>query len=130
MPKNVDEYISDLSETQQILAEKVRNMLISLVPAIEEKLSFKIPFYHFFGMFSYINAVPNGIDIGFCRGKDLIEAFPQLELKERAIVASIRLYTIKDIKAFELREIIVSAAIWNEEAKKKKISMVKKKRKN
>lgn len=124
----VDEYIDNLSEAQQAIAENVRRLLFSLVPEIQEKLSFKIPFYHYFGMFCYINAIPNGIDLGFCRGKDLAGEFPFLELKGRAIVASVSLHSIKDIKQKEVREIIVAAALWNEEAKKKKIPMVKRRK--
>lgn len=122
----VDSYIANLSASQQAIAENVRRLLFTLVPQIQEKLSFKIPFYHYFGMFCYINAIPNGIDLGFCRGKDLVAEFPSLELKGRAIVASVALHSLKDIKQKEIREIIVAAALWNEEAKKNKIPMVKK----
>ena len=126
MSQHVDAYIDNLSETQQAIAEGVRHLLCSLVPGIQEKFSFKIPFYHYFGMFCYLNAIPNGIDLGFCRGKDLTGEFPYLELKGRAIVATVSLYSLKDIKQKEVREIIVAAALWNEEAKKKKIPMVNK----
>jgi uncharacterized protein len=128
MHPQVDDYIFNLSAEQQSIAIKVRQLLLALVPGIEEKLSFKIPFYHYYGMFCYINAIPNGIDVGFCRGKDLTTAFEHLELKGRAIVASVALYAVNDIQQKELREIIVAAALWNEEAKKKKMPMVKKKK--
>ncbi len=121
----VDTYIDDLSDSQQAIAKNVRRLLFNLVPEIQEKLSFKIPFYHYFGMFCYINAIPNGIDLGLCRGKDLTGEFPSLELKGRAIVATVSLHSVKDIKQKEVREIIIAAALWNEEAKKKKIPMVK-----
>ena len=121
----VDTYIDDLSDSQQAIAKNVRRLLFNLVPEIQEKLSFKIPFYHYFGMFCYINAIPNGIDLGLCRGKDLTGEFPSLELKGRAIVATLSLHSVKDIKQKEVREIIIAAALWNEEAKKKKIPMVK-----
>ena len=111
----VDTYIDNLSDTQQAITENVRRLLFNLVPGI----------HHYFGMFCYINAIPNGIDLGLCRGKDLTEEFPSLELKGRAIVASVSLYSVKDIKQKEVREIIIAAALWNEEAKKKKIPMVK-----
>lgn len=122
----VDEYIFNLTTEQQAIADKVRQLLLTLVPGIQEKLSFKIPFYHYHGMFCYINAIPNGIDVGFCRGKDFAAEFEHLETKGRAIVASVALYTVKDIQQKQLHEIIVTAALWNEEAKKKKIPMVKK----
>lgn len=128
MSPHVDAYIDNLSETQQLIAENVRRLLFSLVPEIQEKLSFKIPFYHFFGMFCYMNAIPNGIDLGFLRGKDICGEFQYLDLRGRAIVASVSLHSLKDIKQKEVREIIIAAALWNEEAKKKKIPMVKKRK--
>ena len=124
----VDAYLDNLSETQQVIAERVRRLLFNLVPEIQEKLSFKIPFYHYFGMFCYINTIPGGIDLGFCRGKDLTGEFPSLEGKGRAIVASVSLYAVSDIHKKEVREIIVAAALWNAEARKKKIPMVKKRK--
>jgi uncharacterized protein len=123
----VDDYIYGLLPEQQAIANKVRQLLLNLVPGIQEKLSFKIPFYHYFGMFCYINAIPNGIDVGFCRGKDFAAEFECLETKGRAIVASVSIYNLTDIQHKQLHEIIITAAMWNEEAKKKKIPMVKKK---
>ncbi|MBK7123195.1 MAG: DUF1801 domain-containing protein [Chitinophagaceae bacterium] len=126
MPGNVDAYLFTLTDPQQIIANRLRLLLFELVPEIQEKLSFKIPFYHYFGMFCYINAIPDGIDLGFCRGKDLVEEFPHLESRNRAIVASVTLYSLTDIYEKEVRAMIVAAALWNEEAKKKKIPIVKK----
>lgn len=126
MPGNVDAYLFTLTDPQQIIANRLRLLLFELVPEIQEKLSFNIPFYHYFGMFCYINAIPDGIDLGFCRGKDLVEEFPHFESRNRAIVASVTLYSLTDIYEKEVRAMIVAAALWNEEAKKKKIPMVKK----
>ncbi len=103
-------------------------MILENVPGIKEKLSFKIPFYHYFGMFVYLNNTKEGIDIGFCRGRDLLEAFPQLTIKSRAIVATLCIRNKKDIISLNVREVIVAAADWNEEAKRLKIPMVKKKK--
>jgi uncharacterized protein len=124
----VDAYIDALSEEKALLVTATRNLIHSLVPGVEEKLSFKIPFYHYFGMFCYINPTKAGIDLGFCRGKDLVEEFPQLRLKERAIVATISIQSVKDITRLNIREVITAAAIWNETAKKNKVPMVQKKR--
>ena len=124
--KDVDEYIDTLPEKEQRIATTIREMLLDLVPGIQEKISFKIPFYHYFGMFCYINKIENGIDFGLCRGKDLAYAFPALEIKNRAIVATVSLYEMADIETKEIRSIITAAALWNEEARKNKIPMIKK----
>jgi uncharacterized protein len=127
--RTVDEYIDQLPDERRKIAEQVRLLLLENVPGIQEKLSFKIPFYHYFGMFMYINNTKEGIDIGFCRGKDLAMAFPQLELKNRAMVATVLLQTPKDINSKALKSLIIAAAVWNEEAKRMKLPMVKKKKK-
>lgn len=123
----VDTYIESLPETKAEIASLVRELLISTVTGIEERFSFKIPFYHYYGMFCYINATKEGIDVGFCRGKDLVLTFPQLQMTSRVMVASLLLRTKKDINQLELPAIIAAAAAWNEEAYHKKISMVRKK---
>ena len=123
----VDEYIEQLPDQLQPICKLIRNQVLELVPAVEEKLSFGIPFYHYFGMFLYLNHTTEGIAVCFCRGKDLLTAFPQLELKKRAIVASITLKEKKDIHRLELNQLILAAAAWNQEDKKRKIPMVKKK---
>jgi uncharacterized protein len=120
----VDDYIETLDDTSSNIAAQVRQLLLEYVPGIEEKFSFKIPFYHYFGMFCYINAIKDGIALGFCRGKDLAIAFPQLEVEGRKIVALVKLYSPKDIITKEVRRLIIAAAEWNQEAKRLKKPMV------
>lgn len=124
--KKVDEYIESLPDERREIAEILRELIIENVHGIEERLSFKIPFYHYFGMFMYLNNTKDGVDVAFCRGKDLLEAFPQLELKSRAAIATVTVTSKKDIIKFGIRELIINAAAWNEEARKLKIPMLKK----
>ena len=124
--RTVDEYIESLPDNKREICELLREMILENVPGLEEKLSFKIPFYHYFGMFMYLNNTREGVDLAFCRGKDLLNEFPQLSLKNRATIATITIVTKKDIVSFQVREMIVTAAAWNEEAKRLKIPMVKK----
>ncbi len=77
-------------------------------------------------MFMYLNNTKQGIDVAFCRGKDLLEAFPILDLKNRSAIATVTITDKKEIMQFGLRELITTAAAWNEEAKQLKIPMVKK----
>jgi hypothetical protein len=128
MNRKVDEFIEALANEQRELCELIREMIWENVPAVEERLSFKIPFYHYFGILMYMNPSKQGIDIGFCRGKDLVEAFPQLIIGNRAIVAILTISSKKDIHSLDLRQLIITAAAWNEEAKRLKLPMVKKKK--
>lgn len=128
--KQVDAYIDSLPDEKRELAETIREIILTEVPGIEERFSFKLPFYHYFGMFCFINSIPGGFDIGFCRGKDLVDAFPQLERKNRAVMANLSIYNKKDIERLELRQLLSVAAAWNEEAKRLKIPIVSIKKKS
>ncbi len=89
MNRLVDEYIESLPDEKREIAEQLREMILNIIPNVQEKLSFKIPFYHYHGMFCYINEVKDGIDLGLCRGKDLIDVLPQLDQGKRVMVASV-----------------------------------------
>lgn len=123
--RRVDEYIEMLPDDRRELCAEIRELIHALVPGIDERLSFKIPFYHYFGMFMFLNNTKDGIDVVFCRGKDLLELFPQLQHKDRAIMASVNIATRRDIADKQLSEIILTASNWNEEAKRLKIPILK-----
>ncbi len=125
--RKVDEYIEALPENEQNLVQKIRKLLFATVPEIEEHYSFRLPFYHHYGMFCYIHAVKECINLCICRGKDLLEVFPQLEQKNRATIASVTLYQMSDITKLEIPALIGAAAEWNKEAALQKIPILKKK---
>ena len=114
----VSVYIEALPEPELQIAQMLRDMLYTEVAGIEERFSFKLPFYHYHGMFCYMNKLKTGgIDLCFCRGKDLVMAYPQLQRKERAIMAGLPIYTVRDIYTMQIRELIIGAAAWQEQAK-------------
>ncbi len=124
MNRLVDEYIESLPDEKRDIAEQLREMIHELIPHVQEKLSFKIPFYHYHGMFCYLNEVKDGIDLGLCRGKDLIDVLPQLEQSKRVMVASVIIRSKKEIQTKNIQEVLLTAANWQEEAKRLKISMI------
>ena len=129
MNRLVDAYIESLPETKREIAEAIRELILTTVPDVEEKLSFKIPFYHYFGMFCYLNEVEAGIDVGLCRGKDLVFAWPQLDLRNRVMVASVIITSKKEIQTFQLEQLLLAASHWQIEAKQMTLPMVKTKKK-
>jgi uncharacterized protein len=129
MNRLVDAYIESLPETKREIAEAIRELILTTIPDVEEKLSFKIPFYHYFGMFCYLNEVEEGIDVGFCKGKDLVFAWPQLDLRDRVMVASVIITSKKEIQTFQLEQLLQAASHWQIEAKQMKVPMVKTKKK-
>jgi uncharacterized protein len=123
--KTVDAYVDGLPSDRFMLCAYLRQLIITTVPGVEERLSFRIPFYHYYGMFMYLNNTKQGIDVAFCRGKDLIEAFPLLELKNRATIATITIVDKKQVLQYDLPQLIATAAEWNKEAKALKIPIIK-----
>lgn len=129
MNRLVDQYIESLPDEKREIAEQLREMIHELIPHVQEKLSFKIPFYHYHGMFCYLNEVKDGIDLGLSRGKDLVDVLPQLEQGKRVMVASVILRSKKEIQTKQIEEVLITAANWQEEAKRLKISMINTKKK-
>ena len=122
MNRLVDQYIESLPEEKQELCEYIRQLIFENVHGVEERFSYKLPVYHYFGMFMFMNNTKEGIDVAFMRGKDLLEAFPQLEPKDRAIIASVCIKNKKDIVKYDIPQMIITAAAWNQEAKQLKNS--------
>lgn len=129
MNRLVDEYIESLPNEKREIAEQLRELILTIIPHVQEKLSFKIPFYHYHGMFCYLNAVKDGIDLGLCRGKDLVDVLPQLEQGKRVMVASVIIRSKKEIQTKNIQDVLLTAANWQEEAKRLKISMINAKKK-
>ncbi|HYO21940.1 MAG TPA: DUF1801 domain-containing protein [Flavisolibacter sp.] len=127
--RNIDAYLESLSQPQQAMAQRLREMLFELVPSIEERFSFKLPFYHYYGMFCYLHADKHGLHFCICRGKDLAMAFPQLQQKNRASIASVTLHEWSDFSRLEIATLIAAAAEWNKEASLQKIPILQKKKK-
>ena len=126
--RQIDAYIESLPQPQQAFAQKLRELLFELVPGIEERFSFKLPFYHYYGMFCYLHSDKQGLHFCICRGKDLVMAFPQLEQKNRASIASVTLRQWSDFSRLEITSLINAAADWNKEAFLQKIPILQKKR--
>ena len=128
MNKNVTLYIEALPDEKREIAEAIRELIFATVLHVEERYSYKLPVYHYFGMFCFMNEVKKGIDLSFMRGKDLLYAWPLLELRNRAIVASIVITDKKQITHLNIEALLVSAAAWNREAKEMNVPMVKKRK--
>lgn len=128
MHHHVSTYIEALPDAKRAVAEQLRELIHTMVPQVEERYSFKLPFYHYFGMFCYINEVKPGMELCFCRGKDLLLSWPQLELKGRAMVASVLLTEEKEIDRLQIGQLLLHAAEWNKEAHFLKKPMVRKKK--
>jgi hypothetical protein len=122
----VDEYIDQAEPHNQAILRVLRSIIQTSLPYVIEKISFGIPFYHHMGMCFYFNITKQRtIEVCLCRGVQLLETFPLLEQKNRAIIAGITLTTLDDIEQYNIKEVLICATEWNEHAKRMGIPILK-----
>jgi hypothetical protein len=127
--KDVDNYINNLPNDLQEIAEAIRDILWRTIPDIQETFSFKIPFYKYYGMFCYLTTLgkQNQLHLSFLRGKDLVDLYPQLQQKGRAMAASVCFRSKKDFNKSDIQALIIAAAFRQKEAHEQGEGFLKKK---
>lgn len=103
----------------------LRRWILDLGPHAQEKISYHVPFFYFYGPLCYLNPVPEGVDLSFTKGNKLSNEHALLENKKRKTVASIRFHSLAEVEEREelIRQILNEAAILNQylfQVKKKK----------
>ena len=99
--KPVDEYFLNQKEPFQSIMLYVREVILHALPEVEEKYSYKTPFYncHIKPMV-YLNVLKgkNYVDVAFVQGILLEKKFPFLkDDNKRKQVRSIQLKTLEDL---------------------------------
>jgi hypothetical protein len=112
-----EEYILNQPEHYVPILRRIRNIVLSTAPGIEEKIRFGVPFFDYFGWMCYLSPLKNnkGVYIAFLRGFELSNEQGILEANGRVMVKSITYSHQNDIKEGPLREIIQEALLLNEE---------------
>jgi len=100
----------------------VRSVILKTLPKVEERFSYKIPFYNIGKKpMIYINVLKgtNFVDVAFVQGILLEKEFPVLkDYKNRKQVRSIQLKSIEDLDELEFVELLKAAVISIEKSKK------------
>lgn len=121
----VQDYITQQRDFQKEIMSVLRMWILDLGPHTEEKISYKVPFFYFYGSLCYLNPAPDGVDLSFVQGKRLSNEQKLLEEKGRKMIASIRFHSVAEVeeREAEIRQILNEAAILNQylhQQKKKK----------
>ena len=113
---SVPNYIASLPQSQAQIMSVLRNMILDVGPHVQEKISYKIPFFYFHGPLCYLSPTFDGMNIGFVRGHQLSNEHRLLEKKDRRFVRSIHFYSLAELEEREetIRQILNEAAILNE----------------
>jgi len=99
--KPVDQYFLNQKEPYQSIMLYVREVILSALPEVEEKFSYKIPFYNCHDKpMLYLNILKgkNYVDVAFVQGILLEKKFPLLkDHNKRKQVRSLQLKTLDDL---------------------------------
>ncbi len=114
MNLSVEDFIEQYPSDTQAIMFFLRKIILESSPKIVENIKFKIPFYTYYGMIFYINPTKEGVDLGFCQGKELSDNHHFLEIKNRKQVKTISFKSINTVPEEDLRAVIQEALIINE----------------
>jgi hypothetical protein len=110
----VNLFIAEQPEVNRAILKRLQHIILASAPQLEEKISYCIPFYYYFGRLCYLNPHRQGVDVGFCRGFELSDEQELLEAKDRTEVKTITYGTVAAIAERPLREILQEALLLNE----------------
>lgn len=121
VPGFISSYDAPQSEIMTILRARIHD----LGPHVQEKISYKIPFFHFYGPLCYLSPKSEGVDLAFTKGHQLEDESGLLQSGGRKQVASRTFYSVAEVEEHEdsIRQLLNQAAILNEyhfKQKKKK----------
>ena len=110
-----EQYILNQKEPYQSLMLYIRSVIKRTLPTIEEKYSYRIPFYHFEKKpMMYLNVLKgtNFLDVAFVQGIKLQENFPELkDYKNRKNVRSIQVKNLEDFNELQFIKLLNAAAV-------------------
>jgi len=124
---NVRNFINEQHQPQREIMTIVRSWILDLGPHTQEKISYKIPYFSFYGAMCYINPHEDGVDLGFTKGYELSNDQGILEAKGRRQVKSVTFHSVAELEENEdtIRHILNEAAILNEYRFKRKVKKKK-----
>ena len=109
-----EDYILHQKEPYQSLMLYVRSVIFRTLPEIEEKFSYRIPFYHCHKKpMLYLNILKGTdyVDISFIQGVILETNFPELkDYKNRKKVRSIQIKDMGDFDEMRFIELLQAAS--------------------
>ncbi|WP_298264294.1 DUF1801 domain-containing protein [uncultured Lutibacter sp.] len=118
----IEQYIFSKKEPYQSIMLYVRSVIFKVLPEVEEKFSYKIPFYNIYNKpMLYLNILKgtNFVDIAFVQGIVLEEKYPELKnYNKRKQVRSLQVSSIEDFDELMFSQLLKDAARYLEASKK------------
>ncbi|MGB0896742.1 MAG: DUF1801 domain-containing protein [Flavobacteriaceae bacterium] len=109
----VESYILKQGEPYCSMMLHIRHVLKRVLPDVEEKFSYKIPFYHYNGKpLCYINRLKGTdyVDVGFMNGALLQPEFPELiDGRQRKRVRSFEVLSLEKFDEYRFTDLLQAA---------------------
>ena len=120
--KPVDQYIFNQKEPHQSIMLYLRSVILKTLPEVDEKLSYKIPFYYYDKKpMCYLNILKktNYVDVAFIQGIFLEDKFSELkDYNNRKQVRSLQVKDLEDFDELMFTELLKEAASLLSKSKK------------
>jgi hypothetical protein len=113
---NVRQFIYEQPQPQREMMTILRSWILDLGSHTQEKISYKIPYYSFYGTMCFLSPHADGVDLGFTKGYELSNEQKMLESRGRKLVRSVTLHSVAELEENEdtIRHLLNEAAILNE----------------
>lgn len=124
---NVRNFINEQPQPQREIMTILRSWILDSGPHTQEKISYKIPYFSFYGAMCYLNPNEEGVDLGFTKGYELSNDQGILEAKGRRQVKTVTFHSVAELEENEdtIRHLLNEAAILNEYRFKRKVKKKK-----
>ncbi len=114
----VERYIFDALPEHQKILFAVRELILSMSPKIEEKFSYKVPFYSYHNALCYLSVSKKQVYMGFVQGSKLVDESGLLTQGDRKLIAIITFENNKPIPFETIRNLLVQSMMLLDEKKK------------
>ena len=118
----IDEYFYSQKEPYQSIMLYIQSVILKILPNVEEKFSYRIPFFNMHKKpMLYLNILKgtNFVDVAFVQGILLEEKYPQLKNhNNRKQVRSLQVKSLEEFDELMFSQLLVDAANHLENSKK------------
>ncbi len=102
-----EKYILDRQEPYRSILLQLQILIESVIPELELKYSYKIPYYYYKGKpFCFLNVTKGYVDIGFRAGSEFDDLSSFLVSEKRKIFKSLRYRNVDEINTEILIEVM------------------------
>ena len=118
----IEQHIYNQEEPYQSIMLYVRSVILKTIPTVEEKYSYRLPFFNVFDKpMLYLNVLKgtNFVDVAFVQGIILEEKYPQLKNhNNRKQVRSLQVKSLEDFDELMFVQLLKDATDYLETSKK------------